>query len=226
MAPITGRGRAPAARLAADDPIVLVSGGGWGVGDLDGAVQTALDSVPDSLVVVLAGRNEEAQERLDGTFGHEPRVRILGFTKEMSDLLGAADAIIHSTGGVTALEALLRQCPVISYGAPWGHSRVNARIAEAQGLGQRAESLLELSAALHKIFDPVNPWPVPQVPPAPRGGAARARPDGPRAAAAGVADARPTRGDELRARRCSPSAGASTAALPTRSPPRSCTRSR
>jgi UDP-N-acetylglucosamine:LPS N-acetylglucosamine transferase len=153
--------------LPADDPIVLVSGGGWGVGDLDGAVQTALDSVPDSLVVVLAGRNQEAQERLDGTFGHEPRVRVLGFTKDMSDLMGGADAIIHSTGGVTALEALLRECPVISYGAPWGHSRVNARIAEAQGLGQRAESLLELSDALHKIFDPVNPWPVPQVPPAP-----------------------------------------------------------
>jgi UDP-N-acetylglucosamine:LPS N-acetylglucosamine transferase len=153
--------------LPANDPIVLVSGGGWGVGDLDGAVQTALDTVPDSLVVVLAGRNEEAQERLDRAFGREPRVRVLGFTKDMSDLMGAADAIIHSTGGVTALEALLRQCPVISYGAPWGHSRVNARIAEAQGLGQRAESLEELSAALHNIFDPVNPWQVPLVAPAP-----------------------------------------------------------
>jgi hypothetical protein len=114
-------------------------------------------------VIVLAGRNEEAQERLEAGFGHEPRVRVLGFTEEMSDLLGAADAIIHSTGGVTALEALLRRCPVISYGAPWGHSRVNARIAEAQGLGQRAESLEELSAALHRIFDPVDPWPVPKV---------------------------------------------------------------
>jgi UDP-glucose 4-epimerase len=168
--------------LPADDPIVLVSGGGWGVGDLDGAVQTALDTVPGSLVVVLAGRNEEAQERLEGAFGREPRVRILGFTKEMSDLMAAADAIIHSTGGVTALEALLRQCPVISYGAPWGHSRVNARIAEAQGLGQRAESLEELSNALHKIFDPVDPWQVPLVPWAPPAaplvldGTARVRP--------------------------------------------------
>jgi len=32
--------------LPADRPIVLVSGGGWGVGDLDGAVETALDHVP------------------------------------------------------------------------------------------------------------------------------------------------------------------------------------
>ena len=191
--------------LPADDPIVLVSGGGWGVGDLDGAVQTALDSVPGSLVVVLAGRNEEVQERLEGAFGREPRVRVLGFTKEMSDLMGAADAIIHSTGGVTALEALLRQCPVISYGAPWGHSRVNARIAEAQGLGQRAESLDELSAALRNIFDPVDPWQVPLVPPAPAGGAARAGPDRPRAPAAGVAHAHDPRGHQLRA--CRPGAG-------------------
>src|SRR5262249_19235118 len=83
------------------DPIVLGSGGGWGVGDLDGAVRSALDSVPGSLVIVLAGRNEEARERLERAFGGEPRVRVLGFTREMSDLLGAADAIIHGTGGVT-----------------------------------------------------------------------------------------------------------------------------
>lgn len=153
--------------LPAQDPIVLVSGGGWGVGDLDGAVRTALDELPGSLVVVLAGRNQEAQARLQAGFGDEPRVRILGFTKDMSDLMGAADAIIHSTGGVTAMEALLRRCPVIAYGAPWGHARVNADIAERQGLGQRAESLPELARALHRIFDPVDPWPVPEVPPAP-----------------------------------------------------------
>jgi processive 1,2-diacylglycerol beta-glucosyltransferase len=151
--------------LPAREPIVLVSGGGWGVGDLDGAVTTALTSVPGALVVVLAGRNQVAGERLNAAFGDEPRVRILGFTKDMSDLMGAADALIHSTGGVTAMEALLRRCPVIAYGAPWGHARVNARIAEGQGLGLRAESLDELHSALRSIFD--GRFTAPEVPPAP-----------------------------------------------------------
>ena len=151
--------------LPAHVPIVLVSGGGWGVGDLDGAVATALESVDGALVVVLAGRNEEAHERLNAAFGDEPRVRILGFTKQMSDLMGAADALIHSTGGVTAMEALLRRCPVVAYGAPWGHARVNARIAEGQGLGLRAETLEELDDALRSIFD--GRFIAPEVPPAP-----------------------------------------------------------
>jgi hypothetical protein len=132
---------------------VLVSGGGWGIGDLSGAVDRALH-VPRSTVIVLAARNEVAERRLKQRFAGEPRVRVLGFSDQMSDLLGAADALIHSTGGVTALEALLRRCPVIAYGAPWGHARVNARIAEAQGLGQRAETLDELSEALNRVFDP------------------------------------------------------------------------
>jgi len=153
--------------LPAQDPVVLVSGGGWGVGDLDGAVTTALRSVPGGSVIVLAGRNDEAHTRLNAAFGDEPRVRILGFTKEMSDLLGAADALIHSTGGVTAMEALLRRCPVVAYGAPWGHARVNARIAEGQGLGLRAESLPELHEALRDIFDGRFTTPdVPHAPPA------------------------------------------------------------
>jgi hypothetical protein len=152
--------------VADEDPIVLVSGGGWGVGDLKGAVHCALD-VPGAIVIVLAGRNEVAERQLTQRFAAEPRVRVLGFTKDMNELLGAADAIIHSTGGVTAMEALLRNCPVIAYGAPWGHARVNARIAEAQGLGQRAESLDELRDALRRIFDPEG-YPVPAISPAPR----------------------------------------------------------
>ncbi|PZS27332.1 MAG: hypothetical protein DLM61_16835, partial [Pseudonocardiales bacterium] len=86
---------------------------------------------------------------------------------EMSDLLGAADALIHSTGGMTSLEALLRRCPVVAYGAPWGHARVNARIAEGQGLGLRAESRDGLHDALRNIFDGDFTAPeLPQGPPA------------------------------------------------------------
>ena len=56
--------------------------------------------------------------RLETAFAGEPRVRVLGFTDSMSDLLAAADVLVHSTGGVTCLEALARDCPVVAYGAP------------------------------------------------------------------------------------------------------------
>ena len=132
--------------LPVDRKLVVVSGGGWGVGDLAGAVTTALEL--DATVVCLAGRDEEGRARLASAFADEPRVRVLGFTDAMSDLLAAADVLVHSTGGVTCLEALARDCPVVAYGAPPGHAPLLAREMASLGLVVHAQSTSELKTAL------------------------------------------------------------------------------
>ncbi|HWX09922.1 MAG TPA: hypothetical protein VNY33_08085, partial [Gaiellaceae bacterium] len=83
--------------LPLDGKIVLVSGGGWGVGDVEGAVEDALALDEVVQVVCLCGRNEELRGRLERRFGDEPRVRIEGFTDKMGDWLAAGDALVHST---------------------------------------------------------------------------------------------------------------------------------
>jgi hypothetical protein len=45
----------------------------------------------------------------------------------MPQLLAAADVLVHSTGGVTCLEARATGTPVVSYGLPVGHARLNTR---------------------------------------------------------------------------------------------------
>ncbi len=139
------------ARRALDLPetgvVVVVSGGGWAVGDLSGAVATGL-RLADSTVLCLAGRDEETRARLLRAFAGEPRVRVLGFTDRMNDLLAAADVLVHSTGGVTSLEALARGCPVVAYGAPYGHSPLLAREMASLGLVSHAHSTNELESAL------------------------------------------------------------------------------
>ena len=50
-----------------------------------------------------------------------------GFTDKMPQLLAAADVLVHSTGGVTCLEAKAAGTPVVSYGLPVGHARLNTR---------------------------------------------------------------------------------------------------
>jgi processive 1,2-diacylglycerol beta-glucosyltransferase len=113
--------------LPQEGRMVVVSGGGWGVGDIEGAVRE-LSRVPEvSSIVCLAGRNEQLHDRLCATFAHEPHVHIYGFTSEMPQLLAAADALVHSTGGVTCLEAKATGTPVVSYGLPVGHARLNTR---------------------------------------------------------------------------------------------------
>jgi processive 1,2-diacylglycerol beta-glucosyltransferase len=137
--------------LPLDKPVVVVSGGGWGVGDLAGAVRACLQ-LPAAVVVCLTGRNEPLQTQLSEAFAGEARVRVLGFTTQMSELLAASDALVHSTGGVTCLEALVRGCPIVAYGAPPGHARRTARVMTSLGLLQSADSLPQLVAALGRAL--------------------------------------------------------------------------
>jgi hypothetical protein len=130
-------------------PLILVSGGGWGVGKLERAVRSAL-KLENSNVVCICGLNEQIRERLDADFAEEPRARILGFTHEMNELMAAADAVVHSTAGVTCLEALVRGKPIIAYSSPAGHARWNAKAIQALGMGDDTRTSRQLTAALEK----------------------------------------------------------------------------
>lgn len=133
--------------LPADGPMVIVSGGGWAVGDLEGAAEEAL-GLPGSTVVCLCGRNEGLQAKLAEDFSAEPRVRVEGFTDRMPDWFAAADVLVHSTAGLTVLEAIMEGCGVVSYGWGHGHVRVNNAKFERFGLAEVAGSRQELGEAL------------------------------------------------------------------------------
>jgi processive 1,2-diacylglycerol beta-glucosyltransferase len=132
--------------------MVVVSGGGWGVGDIEGAVRE-LERISDiSSIVCLAGRNEQLRERLIEDFAGEPRVHVYGFTDRMPEILASADALVHSTGGVTCLEAKAMGIPVVSYGLPVGHARLNTRAMADLGLLRLANNTRELREHVEASF--------------------------------------------------------------------------
>jgi processive 1,2-diacylglycerol beta-glucosyltransferase len=132
--------------------MVVVSGGGWGVGDIAGAVRE-FTRVPEvSSIVCLAGRNDQLAEKLRASFAAEPRVHVYGFTDKMPDLLAAADVLVHSTGGVTCLEAKAAGTPVVSYGLPVGHARLNTQAMAALDLLRLANDTDELREHVRASF--------------------------------------------------------------------------
>jgi processive 1,2-diacylglycerol beta-glucosyltransferase len=137
--------------LPAGGPLLIVSGGGWAVGDLEGAAEEAL-KVSDATVVCLCGRNDELREELASHFSGEPRMIVRGFTDRMPDWFAAADVLIHSTAGLTVLEALMRGCGVVSYGWGLGHVRVNNEAFTRYGLAEVAGSRQELPAAIQRAL--------------------------------------------------------------------------
>jgi processive 1,2-diacylglycerol beta-glucosyltransferase len=133
--------------------IVLVSGGGWGVGDLAGAVEAALAADGVVRTVVLCGRSEVLRADLERAFGGDERVVLLGFTDRMSELMAAADVLVHSTAGLTVLEAWIRGCRPISYGWGIAHVRLNNAAFERFGIAEVASDRAQLRAAIRRGLD-------------------------------------------------------------------------
>jgi UDP-glucose 4-epimerase len=151
---LAARSRAEARRslgLPADGQVIAVSGGGWGVGDLVGATAASLE-VPDATVLCLCGRNDTTRARVAERFSGEPRLRLMGFTDRMGDVLAASDALVHSSAGLTVLEAIIRGCPVISYGFGYGHVRASNAALERFGLAQVARHRTDLAPALQRAL--------------------------------------------------------------------------
>jgi processive 1,2-diacylglycerol beta-glucosyltransferase len=142
--------------LPADGPVVVVSGGGWGIGDVAQAARTVL-AIPGATAVCLCGTNAGLRERIGRAFAGQPRVRAEGFTDRMADWLSAADVLVHSTAGLTVLEAQMCGTWAISYGWGVGHVRLNNRAYERLGLAAVAADEAELATALRRALAAPRP---------------------------------------------------------------------
>jgi processive 1,2-diacylglycerol beta-glucosyltransferase len=95
--------------LDGDRPIVLQLAGGFGVGPIEKLYRALLDVDRPLQVVVATGRNEKVKAQLKKV--HPPgrhRVKVLGFTREMDELMAVADLVVSKPGGLTTSEALAR----------------------------------------------------------------------------------------------------------------------
>ncbi|MGZ4268227.1 MAG: MGDG synthase family glycosyltransferase [Solirubrobacteraceae bacterium] len=149
--------------VPAGRPLVAVSGGGWAVGDLSGAVDEALRA--GAQVLALCGRNESVRARLEARYAGRGDVAVWGFTDRMPDVLAAAHVLVHSTAGLTVLEALMSGCRPISFGWGRGHIRANNHAYERFGLAEVAATASQLRGALARgLAAPrAEPW-APELP--------------------------------------------------------------
>ena len=88
-------------------PVVLQLAGGFGVGPIE-KLFSALIQVPRPLqIVAVCGRNATVKvdlEKVDLPDRH--KAKIVGFTKEIHELMAVADLVISKPGGLTTSETL------------------------------------------------------------------------------------------------------------------------
>ena len=86
-------------------------------------------------------------------------MRAEGFTDPHGRVPGAADVLVHSTAGLTMLEAELCGTWAISFGWGVGHIRINNEAYRRFGLAAVATTRAELAAALRTAFTAPRPRP-------------------------------------------------------------------
>jgi processive 1,2-diacylglycerol beta-glucosyltransferase len=114
--------------------------------------------IAEAHVVILCGRNDDLRLRMEDAFASEPRVHVSGFTDKMSELFAATDVLVHSTAGLTVLEAHIRGARVISYGWGVAHIRANNRAFAEHRIARVARTRSELATALRRsLAEPREP---------------------------------------------------------------------
>jgi processive 1,2-diacylglycerol beta-glucosyltransferase len=88
-------------------PIILQLGGGFGVGPVAKLFEALLHVPLPLQIVTVTGRNEKLKSQLEKmTCPERHRVKVLGFTSEIHELMAIADIVVSKPGGLTTSETL------------------------------------------------------------------------------------------------------------------------
>jgi processive 1,2-diacylglycerol beta-glucosyltransferase len=105
-----------------EERCVLLMSGAWGLGPVAAAAE-ALGRAGVH-VLAVAGRNARLERRLAAVAARQPRVRAIGFTDRVPELMAAADLVITSSGD-TCTEARVIGRPLLLLDVVPGHGRDN-----------------------------------------------------------------------------------------------------
>jgi UDP-N-acetylglucosamine:LPS N-acetylglucosamine transferase len=132
----------------------LMMSGGEGVGDMDEVAHILLNHY-DCTVTIIAGRNEtlkaELEQSLNPHFGS--RVNVLGFTKDIQDLMIKADIGIMRGSPNTMFEAFATNLPIIITGALPGQEKDNPSFAERHHLAVYCPNNDQLVSSIDELLE-------------------------------------------------------------------------
>jgi processive 1,2-diacylglycerol beta-glucosyltransferase len=117
----------PAARsslgVPADARCVLLMGGGWGLGPVEGAARAL--AAAGVHVLAVAGHNARLAARLRDLAGTSPLVHPYGFTSRIAELMSASDLVVTLPGALTCGEGRAVGRHLMLLDAMPGHGREN-----------------------------------------------------------------------------------------------------
>jgi processive 1,2-diacylglycerol beta-glucosyltransferase len=140
--------------LAPNVPVVLFMSGGFGMGNMEEALERLLALPSKFQLLVIAGKNEKMQARLE-KIGRASarRARIHGFVPNVHDFMEASDLIISKAGGLTTSECLARSLPLVVFSPIPGQEERNADYLLEQGAAVKAATMDLLEYRVRELVE-------------------------------------------------------------------------
>ena len=109
--------------------------------------------IPDLHLTITVGRDAELKAKLlERTKGHSDKVRILGWTNQIPQLMLSSHLVIGKAGGASVQEAIAARCPMIVNQVIPGQEEGNARLISEYELGAIAERNREVPDLVKEAF--------------------------------------------------------------------------
>lgn len=134
-------------------PVVVQASGGHGVGPVEETYRALLAATIPTELVVVCGRNQAARRRLAAI--RPPgrhRVRVVGFTDRMRELMAVADLLVTKPGGLTVSEALACGLPMALVSPIPGQEVRNADFLLENGAAVKANSPAALTGKIEELL--------------------------------------------------------------------------
>ena len=137
--------------LRDDLPTLLVLSGGFGMGPV-GEILAELDKLDRPFqTLVVAGRNEELRRELACQDRRHP-THLLGFVRNIQELMAVAELIISKPGGLTTSEALAMGRPLFILNPIPGQEAANSDFLLEHGAAAKANRVEDLPFRLEQLL--------------------------------------------------------------------------
>ena len=135
-------------------PTLLVAGGALGLSPASAVVRRLLQLDRKFQAIIACGKNDELKREIEMlTSEQRDRFRVLGYTREMPDLLGAATLLLSKPGGMTTAESLARGLPMVILDPIGGQEERNSDVLLEAGAAVKCTEVTVLNHKLCRVLD-------------------------------------------------------------------------
>ena len=144
--------------LNREGPVLLISAGGYGVGNISSLMVSLLKLRHPAQIVAICGRNEELKAELDLLATDRARdsrvgLKVIGYTTEIHEYMAAADLIVGKPGGLTTSEALASGLVFVVVGPIPGQEERNSDHLLEEGAAVRCNNLPAIAYKIDRLLD-------------------------------------------------------------------------